>query len=311
MMTKRTINMWNLSGKEFYVNLRDSFLKRLFKHVIAIYGNQHKLAKLLGKHDSVIYNYQHRNRSVSLEIIRKVIEMLPENEQNEWKTIVEENLEEIRCKGNLSKVIKNPKFPITFKPLLFKILGHIVGDGYIEVDNLAIGYTNQRIELIEEFKKNVNEIFGKIIPHERITKGNTYNIRYPIVLSIILSNLLGSVYDLKNKISSIILQSDEKSKSLFLRALFDDEGYVVVKKYQIGIEMTNKEIIETIKKLLSEFGIETGKISEKIREKPRKPIYEVRISGRKNLNLFYVIIGFDHPLKRDKIQVLLNSYKSI
>ncbi len=63
--------------------------------------------------------------------------------------------------------------------------------------------------------------------------------------------------------------------------------------------------------MLLEFNIETGKISERVREIPRKPIYGVRISGRKNLNLFTRIIGFDHPLKRDKIQVMLNNYKSI
>lgn len=309
---KQGIDLWGLSGREFYIRLKEAFLKSFFSYSISVVGSQHELAKLLGKHDSIVYNYQHRNRFISLNIISKIMKLLPKDEENKWRYLIEENLEEIKCDGNLSKSLKKPKFPICLTPILFKILGHVTGDGYIEMNKGSplVGYTNQRIELIEQFKENIEEVFGNIEPYERVTKGDTYNIRYPGIVGIILSNLLGSLPS-RSDIASLISQFDEQSKSLFLRALFDDEGYVSIRKYQIGIDMTNKEVIETIKKLLLEFNIETGKISEKVRKIPRKPIYAVRISGRKNLNLFTRIIGFDHPLKRDKIQVLLNNYKSI
>jgi intein/homing endonuclease len=105
-----------------------------------------------------------------------------------------------------------------------------------------------------------------------------------------------------------IKKLDNEQKIVFLRALFDDEGCVSIKKYQIIIEMANKTLIENIKSLLLDMGIRSGKIS-KVVEIDYKNRYRISISGKGNLELFYRKINFINRDKRNKLYILLNSYK--
>jgi len=74
--------------------------------------------------------------------------------------------------------------------------------------------------------------------------------------------------------------------------------------------MTNKSIIEDVKQMLLNFRIVAGKITQVKRKRiGKKDIYLFRISGREHLKLFMEKIGFDNPIKKIKLQRLVESYK--
>lgn len=102
----------------------------------------------------------------------------------------------------------------------------------------------------------------------------------------------------------------------FLRALFDDESTVEncyskkrsvrrIKAYSI-----NQSGLSQIQQMLSNLGIETklggpfwtSKVS-------RNPIYFLVVGKRQALERFEKLIGYNHPEKRDRLLLLINSYR--
>jgi len=59
--------------------------------------------------------------------------------------------------------------------------------------------------------------------------------------------------------------------------------------------------------LLLKFGIRAGKIS-RVEDEPYKTRYRFGISHRNDLRLFAEKIDFNHPNKKEKLQISLNSY---
>jgi intein/homing endonuclease len=131
----------------------------------------------------------------------------------------------------------------------------------------------------------------------------------PSIVGRILVKFCGSqVGDLKH-IPNVILKANKKSKSLFLRALFDDEGSVHKTIQEITFQMASKDIVEKVKRILKEFDIKAGKICERKDEGNVKIQYRINISGRANLEQFFKKIGFDHPKKRERLKIRIKSYK--
>ena len=110
---KNEISLWDLTDKKVYIKFHISFLENLFNCVIRKVGNQSKLAKLLGKNDSTVYNYYHRNEFISLNIISKILEILPRKERSKWKHLVEKILKKLE-KENITKSFKNMNVKIYY-----------------------------------------------------------------------------------------------------------------------------------------------------------------------------------------------------
>ncbi len=309
---KLEINLWDINQENVHVKIKEHTISHFFDYAVDFAGTQDKLARLLGKKRlSHIKEFKTGKSSVQLKLIENILSLFPEGVKKKFMRHLEKNVEEIKCYASASKSIKNPKFPIRFSTSLAKILGHLMGDGYIEMrgSTPSIGYTNKNRVLIENFKKDVERVFGEINTNDRINVNDVFDVRYPSIIGILLSNLLGHLPKSLDQVPSLIVKLDKESKSLFLRALYDDEGYVSVSKYQIGIEMSNKNVIKMMKMLLLEFGIESGKLTKIIDKRGFKPRHGFRISNKKNLQLFLNKIGFDHPLKKERLITLLQKYK--
>lgn len=112
-----------------------------------------------------------------------------------------------------------------------------------------------------------------------------------------------------------ILEHSEEIRGPFLRGLFDSEGSVDFKSKRISFTNTNVELINLVKRLLSTFKIES-RIMNVIRKErfiegrklPVGIVYYVRISGKKNLELFYNKIGFAISRKQRLLEQILSSY---
>lgn len=96
-----------------------------------------------------------------------------------------------------------------------------------------------------------------------------------------------------------------KSKKEWLRAFFDSEGYVA-RKY-IQVQSVNKKGLTSVQKLLKEFGIESKMYVYKRKEKSWNTNYLLNINRMDMRIKFFKKIGFNHTLKRKKLQELINA----
>ena len=199
----------------------------------------------------------------------------------ELKNRLENNIIAIRCRAG--KPLTNPKLPIKESPELYRIAGHMLGDGSA-AKNKTPYYSNKCKELREKFKIDI-KIFGSVETYDR-------KLTVPIVcfqktIIDILSYILTTSFIKRNHIPKRLFSAKNNLKCAFLQALFDDEGSTV---NNLGIGMKSLSIIKEIKKLVESLNLKTGKIST------GDICHYFRIS-QKDISRFKDKIGFHHPLK--------------
>lgn len=218
-----------------------------------------------------------------------------------------------------SNYIAKIKIPFEPSPELASLIGHALGDGHIA--KTTFDYTNKNKGLIEEVEahcKNLFQIKGRII-----YRRDAYEIFFPLVVAKLLF-LCGAPKGRKTTqqihLPNWIVYGSHEIKSSFLRALFDDEGWVGVTpgNFTIGFAQNKKEdlignhrkYMEQIKSMVQEFGIKTSGIF-KIPQKNNSIQLGFKIIGRGNIERFLHGIGFTHKEKQDKASKILISYKQI
>lgn len=298
------VHLWDLVNENVYVKLNDNFRSKLFTKAIKTLGNGKLVAKLLKIDYQRFYKFKKGKHFIRLKILYRMV-----NECNlaKLKQDVEPHIEEIKLGPN-GNPIKNPKLPLIFSLKISQISGHIIGDGCIKRDNILC-YTNKSEYLINELVEAIRNEVGEV-NHSSFYNTVAKDVRtvvFPGIVGLLFKRLIGPQYGKLKHIPNIILNSNVHSKSLFLRALFDDESSVSVSAYCIHIKMTGKNLVNNIKKLLKELGIKSGKIA-KTNDKWR-PRYILRLSGKQNLIAFRDLIGFAHPEKREKLNMMINQYQ--
>ena len=202
-------------------------------------------------------------------------------------------------------------------PEFARIHSHICADGYIAkyqsrrskkelIDhprkNLVrnryyICYVNTNQTLVNQFIKDIKICFGRKVSTAKKTE---YSVSAKWIYDLLKNN--GALKSHNFFIPSSILNSKKVIKKEWLKAFFDDEGYIYRKVVFLGI--VNKEAIIQIKKLLSELGIESKLYGPYFHKNPRyKPIYRLAIRNDSVLN-FRENVGFDHPNKKTKLSII-------
>ena len=208
--------------------------------------------------------------------------------------------------NTIKKYIKGKvAFPIYPKPLRegydkitvekVRLYAHTVFDGHIthtKYNSYIVGYTNMNEELLREFEKDVDFVYGlKSGRHTRRGITNLY----------CCSKLM--YYDIKNFDRSLIRKKEEY-KIAYLRAFFDDEGCVIFNpkrgKFYINGCQHNQDEILFIETLLKDLCI-------------RSKVYHFKIDITLNKDLFRYneLIGFTNSNKKAKLLKGLKHYKDI
>jgi len=304
---KTEVSLQDLS-RRVYIRLKEPFRIEFFNYVAERSGNMSKLAASFGITRQYIHMYKKGVYSIPLRFVEKLLDICPKDKRSEILNKLQNNVEEIKL-GPTGKPIINPKLPIKFSPSLAQIAGHIIGDGGIRKD-LIVRYTNQCDFLHNQFRKDILTTLGDVRPssYRHVDNKQTKTIVFPGVVGLILTKFLGKQRKKFKHIPEVILHSDKKSKSLFLRALFDDEGSVIIAPYTISFKMANKRIIYTIKEMLAQFGIKTGKTIKIKGTQTRRARYQFYICGKTNLERFNSEICFDNPKQKEKLNLLLKKY---
>ena len=96
--------------------------------------------------------------------------------------------------------------------------------------------------------------------------------------------------------------------SSLLQALYDDEGYLYPQKYMIVISQKQKDLVNDIREIVKKVGIKPNKI---LIHQPRNRtlMYYFSITGKENILLFNKKIDFLHPVKKEKLKILVKKYR--
>lgn len=198
-----------------------------------------------------------------------------------------------------------------FTPAMARIHAHVVGDGcvYIKIEKYSqaqlkrhprinhyetvwvINYTNTCPELIEEFSRDMLDVFGR---KTKFNKKN-YNLIVHSAKWIVDFLELNGKNSYNWSIPSKILDSNDECKKSWIRAFFDDEGTVPLKRKAVRARSMNGEGLILVQQLLTDIGINsniTGPYSDNS--------YYLNIY-RENVNLYAKLISFTHPKKKKRI----------
>lgn len=307
------MKLWDLANsRKIYIKIKEPLRGELFRYLFKIYGSMYKFAKVINMHPRQLWAYRKGERSISLFFLKNILQLCHDNSiRQKFMRSIEKNIEILKY-GWCGKCIKNPIFPIEFSETLCRVIGHIVGDGGIRCKpSFTVQYANKDQQLVETFKRDVIKVFGEIEPYNYYyKKKNAFVVLFPSIVGYILTRFIGKQTKEHKHVPKLITNSNKKCKSIFLRALFDDEACISITVQRIEIQMCGKKLIEDIKTLLDEFGIKSRKIYKTEGKENWRPRYKIIISGEINLQKFNRKIGFESKDKKEKLELLLKRYRS-
>ncbi len=191
-----------------------------------------------------------------------------------------------------------------FNKNLSIIHAYLCADGYViknpktqKQKYYYIGFRNMNNVLLEDFEKNFFEYFK--VKSRRCKDGRS------VVQNKALYYELTKEFSYYSREWQIPNLSDDNLR-YWLRAFFDCEGWVIVRKAKdrhIGLDSINHKGLRDIKLVLKKF-----KIESKLRQSKNRDTLRLLIYGRDNLIRFQKQINFLHPNKKTKLQEAIDSY---
>jgi intein/homing endonuclease len=199
-----------------------------------------------------------------------------------------------------------------------RLVGHVFGDGSIHKSKQYFIYTNSNEKLQQTIQKIIKKIFRKIKFNVGTSISGTPRFQYSTIVGKWLVSKgapAGSKIFQPTKIPEWILEGNEKIKSAFLGAIFDDEGnfrdsknskQIVFKSSKVKyLKKELEQYLLQIIQMLNEFKIKTSGIKhDQIKKrKDGSEIISLRfwITGKENFRRFREKIMILHPEKIKKL----------
>jgi len=212
------------------------------------------------------------------------------------------------------KPFEYEKLKYKWKPFhcseLAYVIGVILGDGHLGGDDPTkknilhlIRLTCRDKEFAEAFKDTLEKLGFQ---------GWTYFKKERWRISLKCKVLWQFLKQFKEDVNKVLdwIESEEEKRS-FIRGIYDSEGSLNKKRYQISINNTNKRLLEIVQIFLEELGIKSklslhhraGHVRYSKRYKRfitnRKDLWLIQIYKQVNVRRFLELIGSSIPRKRD------------
>jgi len=286
----------------------DEFKKYVFETLKKICRSRYRLAKILELHPVTVKQYElgkstyGRTVFMPVFVLKKLIEILKKSKFYSIIDEIEKHITKMRLKGGKSSVVYNPTLPIKESEKLYSFTAHMMGDGCASICNAY--YCGPDRELIESFKKDL-EMFGKIETRQFVRQDGTIHgtvyLYFPTVIARIVQHILDVRFTKPNRVPERIFAASNACKTAFLRAFYDDEGCVSVKK--IFLTQKSRRILKQIQILLKSLNIQTGKISKSNTGFK----FVVKVESYEN---FYDSIKFEHFKKQKRLENIIIKRRS-
>lgn len=300
------------------IELEENFRRELFRLARKKTLRSSKLARLLCVCMNTVLNLENGILFISPEKVRKLSEIT-----NIPLCEIEKHVIELKTRNRKNKL--EFRLPIKSSKELASLIGHCMGDGHLSERQFSFFNTNR--ELVDEVITNVQKAFSSnVIPNE-FQKCGGWEIGFPTNIGRLISLVggpMGAKVFTPFRVPGWIMDGNKEIKVWFIRALFDDEGFIKIKRNKkarnltrlIGFHMAkNQEFLDQhklflgdMRNLLFDIGIKPSKIKKFGRSKNGISL-GFTISNFKNLLNFFRKINFTSTEKRQKLKKCLETFK--
>lgn len=208
------------------------------------------------------------------------------------------------------KLSRKGKIPTTITEDLMYLLGLLAGDGHLRYGYklnqvTTINFTNADQNVIREFKKIVNGLFG-INNIDYDGKYGYYFSSRPIGRLLMNLGIPAKNKAKTIKVPNYMISMPKGHIAAYLRGLFDTDGHVhlVPSGMQLSYYTSSKEMLIGVKYLLLRFDIQSTFRYRK------DGTYELTISDFESIKIFKNYINFNHATRKERLnKKLTNKYK--
>ncbi|MBI2134653.1 hypothetical protein HYU09_01560 [Candidatus Woesearchaeota archaeon] len=302
-MQSSNMKIFNFIKNEDYYAIIDENLQKLLSSRIK--SGKVELSKKIGASYQTLQRIlKSKNYWANLDTLFKLFRALSIEE-----SYLTNNIRQLKTKNSFSIEVK--RFKLSEE--LMRILGHIIGDGGIHLvkneSKYRPFYVNNEEILLNAFRNDVKSVFGgnKIYFRKRIGHGDELWLQTSIG-RILYDILEYEINNDKKRIPSFVYGLEENLICKFLQALYDDEGYIYPKKNMIVIAQKYRDLVNDLRNAVEKVGIRPNQILVH-KSKDRTTMHYFSISGKDNILLFAKKIGFLHPEKKKKLEILTNKYR--
>ena len=240
----KKVHAWNIKG---YVKL-DKFMKNLVrKNLREIHGSLRKAEIKMGLSD-----YHHRKLDKKYTRTDILFNKIAKHAKIDW-FLIEKHI--VSWKDTMNQeskggVFNKIKFPLILNPEYIRLVSHIIGDG-----NLQNNLDYISMEWCQNDTTNLRLLIKRLFNKDSLNK-NKKRVSIPsLPLKVVCSALninYGSVT--KEEILKKSLNLPKEHKVQVLAAVIEDEGSAG--KNQLIVRMSNKKIIELVKRIVNSLGYE-------------------------------------------------------
>jgi intein/homing endonuclease len=249
--------------EEMIVKLDDKFRAILFKEIKEHFSFS-ELADKLGVSLPYIYHLKNGRHGFRIKTLKNLCRV-----SNKKLSEIEDHVTELVSNRGARA---NVKLPINLSCEIAYIVGHCFGDGSISSKKKQFSYINKNKKLVQNVKTIVSKVFGTTPISEIQSRDGCFKVTFSSIVGKILVAAgapIGEKVDSRLDAPQWIVNGDLESKRAFLRALFDDDGSVMISKLyrakSVNIHFTRKRkyqkhfirYLQTLRMLLREFKIET------------------------------------------------------
>ncbi len=182
----------------------------------------------------------------------------------------------------------SPRLPDKFTPELSRLIGYIIGEGYIS-HGYQVVITNQDEEIINDCVESIMQLSlrHRVVPHSTDEKSNrilcssTQFVQFLEDLEPTITQRSGD-----RRIPQRLFQTSRTIQKEFLKAYIDGEAHVSAKQRELSVSSMSKQLLQDVRAMLLTFGIDS-----QLHSKQPHNSYRLRISGA-NFDRYIREIGF-------------------
>ena len=266
---------------------------------IRFFHSVKEFADFLGIESKIIRHWKKQKLYIPLNHIKKIIS----KRKLSWGKI-EKNVVAYK-NPNSGLIVRKPILPIIETPELFALIAHLIADGSVNKNNIP-SYTNTNFSLIKNFDKLIQSVFGNIENKIYKRQSKAFQINSSRIIVDLIKSFYGITFNsLTARIPRRLKQLPSEYSIAFIRAYSDDEAAVDL-NHRITIYSNNKKILKDLRDILSD-KLDFKEVTKVLIKS--KVNYYITIKPKEIIK-YNKIIGFNHPIKKERLQKLVRMRKT-